>query len=503
MPTLQEVRTKFPQYSDMSDTDLAEGLHKKYYADMPFGEFAGKIGYRRKWPEMLVQANESMGGNALDMASGFGHAVMNPSETIRGLGSLATGGIDNLIGIGLDAFGVDRGTPSPEQSARRGMASQTGRAIADTLGTAEGLKHYIARKPVSAVTDVASLLAGGATLAPKVTAKTSQIGKVSALPMKQALRQSPSAEEVAAMTRKKFADIKAKNTQLSPDEFIPARDELAEFIREEGITTSDAPRGLAQLNRLKEILPPHKQPEWSGNWYDSKPAPIADTRAVPLNEVESVRRAAGRIEREASPLIPSSQTDAMVAGKVKKVIDSYYEKAADPALKGEIEAAREMGRRNIIAKQIKEMRRKGDEYISGPESGTRNQFAAYLKSDKGKSLSPEEKKSFRKVSRREGLAGVLTTAGSGLGKIFMATGGAAVGGLPGAGGALAGHAAARKLMEMVTNKAADKAMRTVLMGPSAQKAAAEASAAQLKDRIVKALIGFELMQKSQPREMRR
>jgi hypothetical protein len=44
MPTMAEVRQKYPQYSDMSDADLAGALHKKYYSDMPFEEFSQKIG---------------------------------------------------------------------------------------------------------------------------------------------------------------------------------------------------------------------------------------------------------------------------------------------------------------------------------------------------------------------------------------------------------------------------------------------------------------------------
>jgi hypothetical protein len=46
MPTMAEVRQKYPQYDDMSDTDLASALHKKFYSDMPVEEFNAKIGLR-------------------------------------------------------------------------------------------------------------------------------------------------------------------------------------------------------------------------------------------------------------------------------------------------------------------------------------------------------------------------------------------------------------------------------------------------------------------------
>ena len=40
---IQEARTKFPQYEDLSDEDFARGLHKKFYADMPYEEFSAKL----------------------------------------------------------------------------------------------------------------------------------------------------------------------------------------------------------------------------------------------------------------------------------------------------------------------------------------------------------------------------------------------------------------------------------------------------------------------------
>jgi hypothetical protein len=41
---IQEIRQKYPQYNDMSDSDLATALHAKHYSDVPFTEFSSKIG---------------------------------------------------------------------------------------------------------------------------------------------------------------------------------------------------------------------------------------------------------------------------------------------------------------------------------------------------------------------------------------------------------------------------------------------------------------------------
>jgi len=41
---IQELRKQYPQYNDLSDQDLAAGFHKKFYSDLPFEDFAGRIG---------------------------------------------------------------------------------------------------------------------------------------------------------------------------------------------------------------------------------------------------------------------------------------------------------------------------------------------------------------------------------------------------------------------------------------------------------------------------
>jgi hypothetical protein len=48
MATIQEIRKQYPQYSDMSDQQLADALHRKFYSDMPRDEFNKKIGLSSK-----------------------------------------------------------------------------------------------------------------------------------------------------------------------------------------------------------------------------------------------------------------------------------------------------------------------------------------------------------------------------------------------------------------------------------------------------------------------
>lgn len=46
MATIAEIRQKYPNYSDMSDQQLADAMHSKYYSDVPKEEFYSKIGFK-------------------------------------------------------------------------------------------------------------------------------------------------------------------------------------------------------------------------------------------------------------------------------------------------------------------------------------------------------------------------------------------------------------------------------------------------------------------------
>lgn len=41
---IKEIREKYPQYGNISDKELAERLHQKYYKDMDFADFSQRIG---------------------------------------------------------------------------------------------------------------------------------------------------------------------------------------------------------------------------------------------------------------------------------------------------------------------------------------------------------------------------------------------------------------------------------------------------------------------------
>lgn len=65
MPTLADIRAQNPQYNDLSDQDLSQRLHAKFYSDMPFEEFTARLtpGYakaREKADETILDPRIGM-----------------------------------------------------------------------------------------------------------------------------------------------------------------------------------------------------------------------------------------------------------------------------------------------------------------------------------------------------------------------------------------------------------------------------------------------------------
>ena len=104
MTTIAEVREKFPQYQDMSDTELAGALHQRFYSDMDPQAFAEKIGLK---PDKYRQA-------AIDERS-----ALKPDDAgyTRRLVHGATLGADNtLMAAAMTPLEmISRGTIDPRE----------------------------------------------------------------------------------------------------------------------------------------------------------------------------------------------------------------------------------------------------------------------------------------------------------------------------------------------------------------------------------------------------
>ena len=170
---IAEIRQKYPQYNDLSDEELAKGLHKKFYSDMDFGEFSNKIGLTPQinlTPEQKAQAQQKAKEYREQVKpTTFGDKVSeflvtNPIARQVGFGlqGIANAGL-NPAGYVARATGIDTKPLEAQTAGERAteLAGQYGfdaAAIVPTLGLAASSSPAIAPY-------VAPLVEGGVPLA--------------------------------------------------------------------------------------------------------------------------------------------------------------------------------------------------------------------------------------------------------------------------------------------------------------------------------------------------
>lgn len=131
MASIAEIRQKYPQYSDMSDAQLADAMHRKFYADMPRADFDAKVGLAPA--EATVDGGPSIAG---DIVKSAGIGTVKAGVGLAGLpGDLAefgARGIDRATKFVGDKLGFpvpDRQDRAPTYGSgdiRKGIEQRTG-----------------------------------------------------------------------------------------------------------------------------------------------------------------------------------------------------------------------------------------------------------------------------------------------------------------------------------------------------------------------------------------
>ena len=185
MGKLQEFRKKYPQYDDLSDEQVMDGLHRKHYSDIPRDEFDKKMGYAP--PRSASFAEQAVEG-AEHLVRGFNKGLVNtiglPYRGLDWLAEKATGGeglpdfetlgwarpyvnqpraktyAGRLAQAAGEAVGVSAIPQAALTKAAPALAAlqptTTSRAIGQTIG------QQIARRPAAAAAiDATSHAAGG------------------------------------------------------------------------------------------------------------------------------------------------------------------------------------------------------------------------------------------------------------------------------------------------------------------------------------------------------
>ena len=105
---IQEIRSQYPQYNDLSDDQLLKGFHGKFYSDMPYEEFAAKVGQ----PPKVIQHDTA---KVPEQKRGF-LSLLKPEIPI---GDIAAGAVRGAGSIGATIL---RPFDSGEENKQRRQA---------------------------------------------------------------------------------------------------------------------------------------------------------------------------------------------------------------------------------------------------------------------------------------------------------------------------------------------------------------------------------------------
>ena len=151
MTPIEKFRKKNPAYSNRSDMDLAQALHRKHYSDMDFNEFASSFGVAQAAPIQAVP-RETMPIDRSDVPTDVPIPIQQ--EASQPLSPLDMNAQDILARISPSPFGVTQLADANTMGDRRGL----GETLEPFIAPAQALTTMAAATPVEA-------LAGGAGIA--------------------------------------------------------------------------------------------------------------------------------------------------------------------------------------------------------------------------------------------------------------------------------------------------------------------------------------------------
>ena len=253
---IQEVRQKFPQYNDLSDQQLADALHAKYYPDMDKGEYYQKIGFSiQESAPQKPQISERIGGyfkemagnvpgNVADIAKGIGGIIADPMGTATGISDIMSGGQAALLRE--VAGGLVPHTEAEEKfnAVRRGISAPIQESIEEPTGVPGRVAEFAKERPVDFALAVIPFGAKGRSALKTTPAKIDKkiTGTVTS-GMEKGVRPSVEGNRTAAQTARY-----AQNAREAVETIILNKNSLR-LTNDAGEIVSGLPKNLKQFSQ--------------------------------------------------------------------------------------------------------------------------------------------------------------------------------------------------------------------------------------------------------------
>lgn len=481
--SLEAIRSKYPQYSDVSDGDLVYGMWENNYSDMPMGEFADKMDLsKRQFAEMVVSARKSgykpsskgvstkpvnydIGQTGLPRAVIQGASLGGSDEVVAGLASLGKKitGDDRPIS---DIYSQEHEAEERRLAQYRrtnpvkSAVTEFGGAMATPLGVAKTAKQALGMGTgLGAVSgflsDSDDRLKGaaygavfGALLGPAIqqggNLLQTQFGKMIKNRARKAVAEgAESIEQLKAQANDAYKVAEESGININKDQYSDFIDEVINSV------SASSPVQRKALDKLMPEIAAVKE------MLESSVG-----QQLGLSDMESLRRIAkipagnfnNPSQQEAAKKIINSIDELMENVTPEKVQGDLFESQANELVQQSYKTARSMWAKVRKTEAIDDIIEKAGSYAGGLESGIKNQLTSILRSNKKQaSFSKPELDMMREIVEGTPMGnliggisqmGLSTTGGRNVFNVGsgMATGGLAGYAVGGPAGAAAGAA---------------------------------------------------------------
>lgn len=321
MATIAEIRQQYPEYQDLTDEQIAKGLHAKFYADMPYEQFASKVGLGANKPETslvgsAIQAAGTAAGRAAANVIGLPGSIGQMITNSRPEGMPGYNAVD-LIGSALsylpnqeqvkNAMFAGSGTPEYKPDSSLGnLAMEGGVGALTGLLMPMGLSMPSAAG-YGAVSGVGGELAGQATEGTAIEPYARVAGSVLAPAVSSALMNYGTNLVRGAMgTRSTQADLDAK---------------IAGSLAAEGQTPQQMQAVMANADRTGATLANRNAALGSETVMAAQETPAAAQVARQAAN-RDMQASFGRIRERLATVLPAVKGDvASARGEILQTMD--------------------------------------------------------------------------------------------------------------------------------------------------------------------------------------
>lgn len=416
---ISEIRKQYPQYSDVSDKELADGLHKKHYSDMDKADFYQKIGFqpseRGRADQVFTQGvtfgfGDELGGlgavlggklagsdksvkdlytrgrdSVREDIKAFSERNPNTALALELGGGLMSGGAGATKTFGSQV--VKNLAKHAPKTTKLATTSATGATAGGTygFGTGEGLDDSIEKAKTGATV--------GAIAAP-VASKLID-GAVNSFARRNINKSIDSAIPTTAQIKQKANNLYKEADNLgivvSDDSFNQLSKKIAEKAKNQGFHSKIHPKVSAALDEFAESGKPLTLKE-----LEQKRRVLKS--AASSNESDE-RRLASELIDEIDGYMDNLNQSQVISGNAEK---------AGNVLKG----ARANWQKTRKSEMIEEAIEKAKNQASGFENGLRIQFRQILNNKKKtRGFSEEELNALRTIVRGKPTENVLRVLG--------------------------------------------------------------------------------------------